>query len=83
MPEESLNPSPKVMGRPGLPIEDQGVIFGRLAILTKGSEEFRRVRRELAAKYDRTERAIDQLFDKRSEEFLKKYGRELVTATRP
>ena len=70
MSERSLNQGGRPLGRPALPLDVQGLIFGRLAVHKKGSPGFRRTRRELAAACGRTERAIDYVFERRRAMFI-------------
>ena len=58
--------------RPALPEASQARILGALLILDKGSIEFRRMRRTLANEMDRTERQIDNVFEKLKAQCAKK-----------
>lgn len=73
------------MGRPGLPLMDQGHIFGVLSIHPRRSKEFQALRRELAQRFDRTERSIDQIYDRRLECLLTHLEKERgpVSKVRP
>ena len=54
--------SPK-LGRPSLREDQLAKVLGSLLLLKKGTPEYRRKRRELATETDRTERAIDTVFE--------------------
>ena len=69
--------------RPALPEPDQALILGSLLILEKGSAEFRRMRRKLAVDMDRTERAIEIVFEKLKLKHAGKIGHEAISANLP
>jgi len=51
-------------GPPGLSASQQAKVLGELLMLEKRSPEYRAKRRELAVEMQRTEQAIENLFDK-------------------